>query len=319
MPLETRDVIGILGDNLRLRGSVLPLPPRRTTRWARGLDLPRGGDTVLYTGQMFQLTPYIERLVALEARLGASRLAALSGLGRRANRLLNVAPLVVRPRAEERALFDRIPVHVALLLRRAGVEFGALYEDDLYAGALAWDLGLDELVAGQARRIEAVLRRHGVRTVITIDPHTTNMLRTVFPELVGGWDFAVRSYLEVLADADLPADGGTAGEVVIHDSCVFARSEGVLGEPRRLLATAGLTVVEPRHNGRSTWCCGGPAESLYPEKAAAVAATRVAELREAGREVVTMCPLCLVNLRKAAGDDLHIDDISHHLLDAALR
>ncbi len=319
MPLETRDVIGILGDNLRLRGSVLPLPPRRTTRWARGLDLPRGGETVLYTGQMFQLTPYIERLVALEARLGASRLAGLSGLGRRANRLLNVAPLVVRPRAAERALYDRIPVHVALLLRRAGVAFGALYEDDLYAGALAWDLGLDELVADQARRIAVVLRTHGVQTVITIDPHTTNMLRTVFPELVESWDFTVRSYLEVLADVDLPLGSDPAGEVVIHDSCVFARAEGVVGEPRRLLTQAGLTVVEPHHAGRSTWCCGGPAESLYPEKAAAVAAARVAELREAGGDVVTMCPLCLVNLRKAAGDDLRIEDISRRLVEAALR
>jgi len=45
MSLPTGPVIGILGDNLRLRGSVLPIPPRRATRWTRGLELPRGGET----------------------------------------------------------------------------------------------------------------------------------------------------------------------------------------------------------------------------------------------------------------------------------
>jgi hypothetical protein len=57
MALPTAEVIAILADNLRLRGSVLPLSSRRATRWSDGLDLPRGGDTVLYTGQMYQLIP----------------------------------------------------------------------------------------------------------------------------------------------------------------------------------------------------------------------------------------------------------------------
>ena len=63
MPLPTGDVIGILGDNLRRRRSVLPLPSRVATEWTEGLDLPRGGKTVLYTGLMYQLIPYIEGLV----------------------------------------------------------------------------------------------------------------------------------------------------------------------------------------------------------------------------------------------------------------
>ena len=82
MPLPTRDVVGILVDNLRIRGSVLPIPARQATRWARELALPMGGETVLYTGLMYQLIPYIERLVALELRLGDTPLARFTGLGR---------------------------------------------------------------------------------------------------------------------------------------------------------------------------------------------------------------------------------------------
>ena len=313
MALPTGDVIGILADNLRLRGSVLPLPTRRATRWTKGLDLPRGGETVLYTGQMYQLIPYIERLVRAERRLGDSPLARLAGIGRRVNRLVNVSAFMARPSRREREEFDRVPRAVVELLRGAGVEPGCLYEDDLYSGALAHDLGLDELVAAHARRVHELFRKHGVRTVITIDPHTTNMLRSVYPTLLDGWDMEVRSYLEVLAEREAVAAAPTGREVVLHDSCVFARYEDVVEEPRTLLARAGVAVREPSSAGRLTWCCGGPAESLYPEKALAQAQRRVEQLQAEGSECVTMCPLCLVNLSKAAAGTIRIRDISEYL------
>lgn len=314
--LPTGPVIGILGDNLRLRGSVLPIPARRSTRWTRGLDLPRGGETVLYTGQMPQLVPYIEGLVRMEERLGGSPLARLTGFGRRVNRVVSLSALMTRPSAASRAEYDAIPAGVAALLRRAGVRFGCLYEDDLYSGALAWDLGLDDLVAAHARKVADAFAKHGVREAITIDPHTTHMLRTFYPKLLDGFDVRVRSYLEVLAEAQGPPATANGTRVALHDSCVFARYENVVDEPRALLQRAGVAVAEPAHTGRLTWCCGGPAESLYPEKAAATAAKRVAELAEAAPEAVTMCPLCLVNLRKAANGSLRVRDISHYLLEA---
>ncbi len=316
MPLPTGDVIGILGDNLRLRGSVLPIPAASATQWARGLDLPRGGETVLYTGQMYQLIPYIEGLVRLERRFGDSPLARFTRLGRRVNRVVNVAGLSVHPSARVRAEYDEVPVNVARLLHGAGVSFGYLYEDDLYSGALAHDLGLDEIVAEHARKVYDVFLKHGVKTAITIDPHTTNMLRSVYPGLVPGYDLRVRSYLEVLADRSLAVRTKLSGEVALHDSCVFARYENVVDEPRALLAQTGLSIREPEHAGRRTWCCGGPVESLYPEKALANAETRVAQLRQVAPEGVTMCPLCLVSLQKAAGGTMRFRDISHYLVQA---
>ncbi|HKB94989.1 MAG TPA: (Fe-S)-binding protein [Gaiellaceae bacterium] len=319
MALPTADVIEILGDNLRLRGSVLPISSRRATRWTRGLGLPRGGETVLYTGQMYQLIPYIEGLVRAESRLGETPLARLTGLGRRINKLVNVSAFMTRPSRAEREEFDRVPRAVVRLLRDAGVAFGSLYEDDLYSGTLAHDLGLDELVAAHARRVYEIFRKHGVRTVITIDPHTTNMLRSVYPQLLEDYDVEVKSYLEVLAERDGSRQAPPAGDAVIHDSCVFARYEGVVDEPRALLARAGVTVVEPGSSGRLTWCCGGPVEALYPEKALAQAERRVAQLRAAGTTCVTMCPLCLVNLSKAAGGTVAFHDISEVLLAASER
>ena len=106
MPLPTGDVIGILADNLRLRKSVLPLSTKVATKWTEGLGLPRGGETVLYTGMMYQLIPYIEGLVKAETKLGDSWLAKCTGLGRRVNRLVNISAFMARPSAEERAVLQ---------------------------------------------------------------------------------------------------------------------------------------------------------------------------------------------------------------------
>jgi Fe-S oxidoreductase len=243
-----------------------------------------------------------------------------TGLGRKVNRVVNVSAFMARPSAEERARYDQVPINVVHLLRKAGVQFGALFEDDLYSGALAYDLGLDEVVAEHARKVHAVFKKYGVKTVITIDPHTTTMLRSTYPKILEGYDVEVKSYLEVLAETGFGINGHDAkrleGEVVLHDSCVFARYEGVVDEPRELLAAAGLTLRDPENSGRQTWCCGGPIESLYPIKAAANAQNRVAQLREAAPHAVTMCPMCFVNLSNAAGSTMHFKDISEYLREA---
>lgn len=313
MPLPTGAVIGILADNLRLRGSVLPISEGNATRWTRGLGLPRGGDTVLYTGMMYQLIPYIEALVKAEKFLGHSPLARLAPLGRRINRLVNLSAFMGRPSTELKAIHNQVPVDVAGLLKEAGVEFGCLYEDDLYTGALAHDLGADEVVAEHARRVHAVFKKHGVKTIITIDPHTTNMLRSVYPRLLPDYDIEVKTYLEVLAERGLAPRQALSGEVVVHDSCVFARHEDLIDDPHRLLEATGVTMKEPEYSGRFTWCCGGPVESLYPEKAAANAAKRVEQLQAIAPEVATMCPMCLINLKGAAPAGVSFNDLSHYL------
>ena len=44
-----------------------------------------------------------------------------------------------------------------------------------------------------------------------------------------------------------------------------------------------------------------------------IALERVAQLTRAGRRITTMCPICLVNLRKAAGGEAEVLDISQVL------
>ena len=157
-----------------------------------------------------------------------------------------------------------------------------------------------------------------MRRVITVDPHTTNMLRDVYPKFIQGFNLDVKNYMEVLAEKEPEVLRPRKRELVIHDSCVYARYERMIDQPRRLLARAGATVKDPELAGRSTHCCGGPIESLFPTKAHEIAADRIGQLGRSGEEIVTMCPICLVNLRKAGRVGCRIRDISEPLAEAYL-
>lgn len=253
-------------------------------------------------------------MAGLLARLEDSRFNRLFGLGRFVNRFVSLTwflqLLVSRKKRREH---DAMLQAIAGLLQDAGISFGYLYGDEMCSGTLAYDEGLDSAFASHARRVAETFRRHGVRQVITVDPHTAHILREVYPRFVAGFEVEVKPYLEVPAEAASPAQGPAEGEVVIHDSCVYARYEGVVDAPRLLLKRAGVTVGEPELTGTATHCCGGPVEVLFPGEAHRIALERVAQLTRVGRRIATMCPICLVNLRKAAGESAEVLDISQVL------
>jgi len=316
--LPTKDVLGILRDNLTLRGSVLPLSRARATGWSEGLGIPRGGRTVLYTGLMYQLMPSMIALEKVTARFEDSSLNRLTFLGRLGNRAINGSRLTsLLVRGEDRKRFEGVLRNIATLLRAAGVDFGYLYEEELYAGALAHDQGLCQAFERQVSRVHELFRRYGVKRVITVDPHTTNVLRSILPTVAPNGGPKVESYLEVLAERGWKPARPVERSVAIHDSCVYARHEGVVDEPRQLLRGAGVEVLEPEYSGRATFCCGGPIESLFPGKARSIAETRVSQLEAVGKQIVTMCPICLVNLGAAARErPVAVEDISGWLAEA---
>jgi Fe-S oxidoreductase len=311
MHVPIAPILGIFADNVRIRGSVLPLSKRAATGWADGLDLPRGGETVIYTGHMYQLIPAIAAMSSQLALLENSFLTRFFGVGRLVNKFVSLSFFMgLMASAEKVRASNQVLRDIAGLLRGAGVEFGYLYEDELYAGALLYDDGLDEAFGEHARRVTDHLKKLGVRRLITVDPHTTKTFRHAFPHFVKDFDIEVQSYLEVLAQAHPEAAEQVNGEVVVHDSCVYARYENVRDQPRELLRAAGLSVREPELSGKSTHCCGGPLESLFPAEAQRISGLRVAQLEAQGKNVVTMCPFCWVNLSKTAGDRIVINDIA---------
>ena len=316
MPLPTGKVLGILADNLEKRKGVVPLSPKKAAAWAEGLDIPSAGETVIYTGQMYQLIPSINSMANWMAKLEDSRLTSLFGVGRTMNKTVDLSWFLALGSWREQKAYNGLLRNIARLLKTAGVEFGYLYEQELYSGALLFDEGVDDVFAEQAYRVYRIFEDNGVKRVITVDPHTTNMLRSVYPKIISGYDIEVKSYLELLAQSSFDSIKPLDLDIVIHDPCVYARCEGIIDEPRHLLKNAGARIHEPELSGKLTHCCGGPLESLFPSKAHAIAVKRVEQLASCGNRVATMCPICLANLKRAAGMNLEIKDISEYLIEA---
>jgi Fe-S oxidoreductase len=318
MPLPTGDILGIFQDNLDKRGSVLPLSTGAVTKWAKGLDIPKGGETVLYTGEMYQLVSYINLMVSYIERIGDSPLAKFVKLGRTVNKVVNISALMLllgRGRAEQ---YDRILRNIALLLQKAGVSYGYLYEDELYCGALAYRAGLDDAVEKHARRVYKMLREHGVKNLITVDPHTTDLFRIIYPAILGEFDITTKSYMEVLAEHGMRPERAVDMDVVMHDSCCYARYEGITEQPRMLLEKAQFRIKDPKDSGIFTMCCGGPIEAIRPKSAYSIAEKRVEQLKAVGQNVVVTCPICHASLSRAAKNGLKIDDLSTFLAMAYL-
>lgn len=296
------------------------------TRWAGGLDLPRGGDCILWTARMYQMLPYViqttgmvERVKLLLAVKGAGRIVAFG------NRL--VGRPVIRVKAwwagEVAERSAGILRGITGALAAAGVHPGYLHETEPYSGVLLHDLGLEEAAVPHMRKVYGLLKNSGAKEAITVDPHTTFMLREVYPRHIPGFDLDVRHYLDVLAQSDAPLcaerPAALPARMVLHDSCVMTRDLDMVAPARTVLRRLGVEVVEPESGGKNTACCGGPVEYAFADLSRSISCIRARELASAGTDVVSVCPICLINLMKHEGPlGIRVWDMGE-ILDCAVR
>jgi Fe-S oxidoreductase len=151
-------------------------------------------------------------------------------------------------------------------------------------GALARAVGDTDLADGLAEGLADLVG--DARTVVAMDPHCLDELRAALPDVT-----VIDVVTSLAQDLDRLSFRQAGRPIVWHDPCVLARVEGVVDAPRRLLAAAGFTVVEPEHHGTQTACSGaGLAMPLLdPTAAAATAGQRADQLAETGADAVTSC------------------------------
>ncbi|MBN1547727.1 MAG: (Fe-S)-binding protein [Syntrophaceae bacterium] len=316
MALPIGHILGILVDNVKIRRGVIPLSKRKITAWARGLNLPKGGETVIYTGQLYQLIPSINSMAFWMSKFENSWITGFFGLGRIANKVINLSWFMGFAKPSERKAYNQVLHNIAKLLINARIQFGYLYKDDLYSGVLLYDEGVDDVFAEHARYVYRKFKKRGVKRIITLDPHTTHVLRHVYPTIIEGFDIKVVNYLELLSESEIDFSRKLNIDISIHDSCIYARYEKIIDEPRHLLQKAGARIHEPEFSGSLTHCCGGPLESLFPGKAHEIASRRMGQLAACSRNAVTMCPICMAVLKRSSSSNLVVSDIADYLAGA---
>ncbi|MGC9153422.1 MAG: heterodisulfide reductase-related iron-sulfur binding cluster [Vulcanisaeta sp.] len=299
-----RSLVDIMKRSLDSNGLPIPMDKSYCTEWAKDMGIPRGGDTIIYTSCLYQMAPMINQLVPWIEKIKGTPLTGLAGV------LSRFAGFVIKPNKADIDRANNILRNIAKALQRAGISFGFLYEDEPYSGALLYEIGAEDVFKEYFENtVLKTFRKYGIRRVITIDPHTHNILTNVMPNYFKV-DLEVINYLDILREIKVKPKINV--DVVIHDSCLYARYLGKYDTYRSILDNAGIKHIEdPLITGKETaTCCGGPLESLSPELSRKIAKIRIENLAKLSKNVVTVCPICLANLSRNAEGAVQIMDIN---------
>jgi Fe-S oxidoreductase len=318
------EVLSTLKENIQRTGDPLGMKGVYWTEWAEGLHLPRQGETVLLTARMYQMLPYIMQVTRIVASakpfLSRYGFAPFVSLG---NRLMgdHIIRLKALGAEDIKSKGKNVLRGIVRALSAVGERPAYLYEDEPYSGVLLYDLGLDEFIDEHIEKVYRLLKSHSIEKIICVDPHTTFMLREIYPKYIEGFDIEVKHYLEILSGKSERLKKSVRKplekSLVMHDSCYLTRELGVIEQVRAVLGSLGVNVAEPENTKLDTACCGGPIEYAYQDLTEKISRTRAGELSAISENVVAVCPICLINLTKHEEElGIKVWDVGELLLEA---
>ena len=220
---------------------------------------------------------------------------------------------------------DSIARSTIELLKKAGVEFTMLGEDEWCCGSVLLRTGNKELAKDVAQHNTEAFKEAGVDRVVTSCAGCYKTLKNDYPKLIGGNEIEVLSSPELILN--LINDGKikfnkTDKKVTFHDPCHLGRHSKVYDAPRDVLRSIeGLELVEMPRNRENSRCCGsgGGVQSGFKELAFKMADARIEEAAGTGAEIVTSpCPFCTFALSQAAerkGYDIKAVDFAELMLE----
>ena len=297
-----KHMINVLADNIKKTRNPFGAGNKTMNKWWKSADLPSQGDTMLYTGLMYQLMPYIKKTTHQIERFEDTKLADYVGYQVYVPKMLVKSAFVFMADKKDKEYSNSILKAMVKLLKKSNVDVFYKPELDFYSGILLYDLGDNEGFIEHAKFVAEKLKSDGINKIITVDPHTTYALKVLYPKYTG-IEFDVKTYFELI---DFEAQGGDR-QVTLHDPCFYGRYLELSDVPRQILDKFGIEHVEVRNSGKFTHCCGGPAESVSPALTKEILTKRYAALQETGKPILAMCPVCLGNLQKIGAD---VEDLS---------
>ena len=261
------------------------------TDWAEGLEFSGSSETILYTGHMYQLIPYAKALSDISKKVGGVY-KVFASLFSKFSTPSSIFSMLYDKELKERAKAQLRSIY--FLLKKAGLSFSYLGSEEPYPGTLLYDLGYISEFKSYAQQVSEIFKEKGVKNIITVDPHTFEVLTNKYKAYVKGFDFNVTFWLDHLSGLSFSSSGR---KITYHEPCHLVRHTDH-NVPKLYLQRVGELIM-PAHSGKNTFCCGGPIESLFPKESERISEKRFAELKSTGAElIVTSCPICFVNLNK---------------------
>ncbi len=265
---------------------------KQAARWARDLKFAGNSDFLLYTGNMFQLMSYTESMSSLRRLIG--KRLSLYFAKRVAKRPWIIKLAALRHGRKMQRGMDTSLRNIHKLLSQSGVSFSYMGEDEPYPGTFLYDLGYIEEFRKYAKKVFNMILQTGKRRIITVDPHTYELLKNVYPKYVENFNLEIYYYIDLVTVEPKKE----REQVVFHEPCHFVLRSPEYNSPSTVLSRYA-DISLPKRSGSRNRCCGGPDELAFPELSEKASEIRYDELKQVGdKKIVTACPICFANLAK---------------------
>lgn len=191
---------------------------------------------------------------------------------------------------------------LAQLLKKAGVDFAILGNNEKCTGDPARRVGNEFLFETLAKENVQTLNGHGVQTIVTSCPHCFNTFRNEYPMLGGNYTvYHHTTFLaKLIGEGRLKIDNKSAARMTFHDPCYLGRHNGITEQPRNVLQQAtDNRLMEMEQSRKQSFCCGGGGGMTFvdepPDKR--VNQERARQILETGADTVAVgCPFCTTML-----------------------
>lgn len=219
---------------------------------------------------------------------------------------------------------QKIAIAFAKLMNKAGISFAILGNQEANSGDTARRIGNEFLFQEIAEKNIKTFEKHGVKKIVTIDPHAYNIFKNEYPDF--GYEAEVYHHTQLLYD--LVKSGKLAPKreinerLTYHDSCYLGRYNGVYDPPREILQSIpGLELVEMDRSRENGMCCGAGGGLMWAEDTTGnrinVARTEQA-LAVNPSMISSACPFCLTMLSdgtkaKEVEEDISTMDVAEIL------
>lgn len=190
------------------------------------------------------------------------------------------------------------------VMQKAGVNFAVLGEMENCTGDSARRAGNEylyqELAAGNVETINEVFGEKKRRIAVTC-PHCFHNIGKEYHQFGGDYEVVHHTELidELIEAGKLPQSAHPKNQpnVTFHDPCYLGRQNGVIEEPRSVIESMGVNLIEMPRHGKRSFCCGAGGAQFWKEEEHGTKAVNIERYEEAaatGADVVaTGCPFCM--------------------------
>lgn len=200
------------------------------------------------------------------------------------------------------ALVERnmnVTVSLAKVLKIARIDFAILGEEEGCCGDPARRMGHELQFQIMAQQNIEIMKRYGVKKVVTACPHCLEVLKNEYPQF--GGEFEVFHHTELLGrlirEQKITFSKAIDKVLTYHDPCYLGRYNGIYEAPRKILKTIPrLRTVEMEHCRRKSFCCGGGGGHSWMEEPVGrrINQMRVEQAISTQAQMIGLaCPFCL--------------------------